>query len=202
VERLRRVAVWVAALYWACCLGHHFAVAVTQAGPRPGSFYLFWFFLTVGVAVAVLNITKPAGPGAKDPAPRWYVPALGVTALICGLWPMAVGSGVANAPFHLLGVFEDTGVPGGPPGDRELNSHGRRVRVLTEEEYQRAGAWQAVVWTGLMACFSGMTLAGALYFQQGRRTPSQSLRQTAAAGSVSARPVRPTDPSPRCHARR
>ena len=182
MERLRQVAVWVAALYWACCLGLHVVVAVTQVGPRPESFYLFWFFLTAGVAVAVLNVTRPAGPDAKDPAPRWYVPALGVTALICGLWPMAVGSGVPNTP-GLRSVFEDTGVPGGPPGDRSLDSHGRRVRALTEEEFQRAEAWQAVVWTGLMACFSGMTLAATLYFQQMRRAPIQSLQT--AAGSVS-----------------
>jgi len=140
---------------------------------------------TMGVATAVLNIARYAGPEPKDPAPRWYIYAIAVTALICGFWPMAVGSGVANGPFGLLGVFEDTGMPGGPPGDRSLDSHGRRVRAITEEEYQRVEAWQAVMWTGLMACFSGMTLAGALYFHQGRSTPIQSLQQTAAAGSVS-----------------
>jgi hypothetical protein len=150
VEKVRWVAVWVAALYWACCLGLH--------------------------VVAVLNITKPAGPDTNAPTPRWYVPALGVTALICGLWPMAVGSGVPNGPWSLLGLFEDTGVPGGPPGDRSLNSHGRRVRAITEEEFQQLERWSAVVRTGLMANFSGMTLAGALYFRQVRRAPNHRLR--------------------------
>ena len=128
---LRRVAVGVAALYWVCCLAFHVVIAVTQAGPRPGSFYVFWFFLTVGVAIAVSNIIKPAGPGAKEPAPRWYCYALGVTALACGFWPMVVGSGVPNNNIF-RSLFEDSGVPGGPPGDRSLDSHGRRVRALTE----------------------------------------------------------------------
>ena len=184
MEKLRRVAVWVAALYWVCCLAVHVVVAVTQTGPLPGSFFLYSFLLTGGVAVAVLNITKPPSKDAKEPALPWYIPALAVASLICGLWPWVVGSGVPNAP-SLLGVFGDTGVPGGPPGDRALARHGRRVRAITEEEYQRVEAWQAVVWTGFMAGFAGATLAGALYFQQVRRAPNQPLPQTAAAVSVS-----------------
>src|SRR5438270_12140274 len=97
---------------------------------------------------------------------------------------MVVGSGVPNTNIF-RSPFEDSGVPGGPPGDRSLDSHGRRVRALTEEEFQQAEAWLAVVWTGLMAGFSGMTLAGALYFQQARRKPVPSLQQTAPAEAVS-----------------
>jgi hypothetical protein len=143
---------------------------------------MYWFLLTGGEAVAVLNVTKPAGPGAKDPNLRWYIPVLGVTALVCGLWPMVVGSGVPNSP-GLRFLFEDTGVPGGPPGDRSLDSHGRRVRAITEQEFQRVEAWQAVIQTGLMAGFSGMTLAGALYFQQARRAPPLTPAVTQASGS-------------------
>jgi len=138
----------------------------------------------MAVALAVSWVTKLASPDAKEPALRWYVPALGVAALICGLWPWAVGSGVPNAP-SLLGMFGDEGMPGGPPGDRELNSHGRRVRAITEEEFQRVEAWEAALQTGIMAGFSGMTLAVVLYFRQARSTPNQALQQTAAAGSVS-----------------
>ena len=170
MERTRRVLVWVAALYWVSCLAFHVVVAVTRPGPLPGYVFASGLILTIVVGTVVLNLTKPTGPGANDPPARWYVPALGVTALICGLWPMVVGSGVPNAPT-LLGLFEDTGVPAGPPGDRYLNSHGRRVRALTEEEFQRVEAWEAVVLTGLLACFSGMMLAGALYFRQARSTP-------------------------------
>src|SRR5262249_49113063 len=88
---------------------------VARPGPLPDYSYAYWFLLTMGLALAVSNVTKPTGPGAKDPAPRWYVTALGVAALLCGLWPWPVGSGVPNAP-GLRWVFEETGVPGGPPG--------------------------------------------------------------------------------------
>jgi hypothetical protein len=185
VEKVRRIAVWVAAIYWVCCLAIHVVVAVTRPGPLPGYSFAYWLLLTMGVALAGSWITKLASPDAKeDPAPHWYVPALGVAGLICCLWPWAVGSGVPNAP-SLLGMFGDEGMPGGPPGDRELNSHGRRVRAITEEEYQRVRTWEAVLQSGMMAGFSGMALAGTLYFWQGKRTPNQSLHQTAAAGSGS-----------------
>jgi len=167
VENLRRIAVRVMVVYWACCLAAHVVVAVTRPGPLPGYSYAYWFILTMVVALVASNVAKPPGPVAEDKAPRWYVTALGVTALICGLWPWAVGSGVPNAP-SLLGVFGDTGVPGGPPGDRDLHSHGRRVRAITEGEFQRVEAWNAVVQSGLMACFSGMVLAVVLYFRQAR----------------------------------
>jgi hypothetical protein len=172
---LRRIAVWVLAVYWVGCLAVHVVVAVTRSWPLPGYYYAYWILLTGGLAVAVTNITKPAGSGVKDPAPRWYIPALGVAAMICMLWPWVVGSGVPNAPSGLRWVFEETGVPGGPPGDRSLDSHGRRVRAITEEEFQRVEAWQAVMWTGGMAGFSGMTLAMVFYFQQVRRTPNHPL---------------------------
>jgi hypothetical protein len=183
VERLRRVLVWVAALYWTCCLMVHVVVAVTLPGPLPGYSYAYWFILTMVVAVVVLNVLAPAGRGEDDPGPHWYVPALGVTALICGLWPMVVGSGVPNAPSGLRWAFEDTGVPSGPPGDRYLNSHGRRVRALTEEEFQRVEAWSAVIQSGLLAGFSGMTFAGALYFQHLRRAQNPAPAATEVFGT-------------------
>ncbi|MCI0685192.1 MAG: hypothetical protein L0Y71_24095 [Gemmataceae bacterium] len=164
MEKVSRIAIWVAAVYWVCCLAIHVVVAVTRPGPLPGYSYAYWFLLTW--------ITKLASPNAKeDPAPRWYVPTLGVAGLICCLWPWAVGSGVPNAP-SLLGMFGDEGMPGGPPGDRELNSHSRRVRAITEEEFQQVRAWEAVVQTGIMAGFSGMVLAAVIYFWQGGRTPN------------------------------
>jgi hypothetical protein len=81
-------------------------------------------------------------------------------------------------------LFEDTGVPAGPPGDRELNSHGRRVRAITEEEFQRVEAWNAVIQTGLMASFSGMSLAATLYFRQIQRMPSVTLRRSSPVDSM------------------
>jgi hypothetical protein len=172
---LRRVVVWVAVLYWACQLGIHLVVAAVGGLPSgPGSFFALDFFLTFGVATAVLWVTKPADR-AEYPTPRWYCGALGVVALICGFWPMVVGSGVPNTGFN---PFVDTGVPAGEPGDRYLNSHGRRVRALTEEEFRRARAWDTVQVTGIMACFAGMILAGALYFQQVRSEPNPALQPT------------------------
>jgi hypothetical protein len=119
-------------------------VAVTRPGPLSGYSFAYWFILTMGVALAVSWITKLASPGAKEPALRWYVPAPGVAALICGLWPWAVGSGVPNTP-SLLGMLGDEGMPGGPPGDRQLNSHGCRVRTITEGGVPTGRAWKAVV---------------------------------------------------------
>ena len=84
---------------------------------------------------------------------------------------MVVSSGVPNS-HGLRFLFEDTGVPGGSPGDRSLDSHGRRVRAITEEEFQRVKAWEAVVQSGLMAGFSGMSLAALLYFRHAPRTPN------------------------------
>jgi hypothetical protein len=69
-------------------------------------------------------------------------------------------------------VFEDQGVANGEPGDRYLNSHGRRVRALTEEEFQQLQVWYAVIQTGFVTAFAGITLAAALHFQQVRRTPN------------------------------
>jgi hypothetical protein len=178
VEQVRRVAVWVAAVYWVCCLAIHLGVAVTRMGSLPSSLSAFGFFLTMGVAAAVVFITKPAGRGENSPAPRWYVAALAVPALICMLWPTVVGSGVSNTYKF---SFADRGVATGEPGDRYLNDHGRRVRALTEEEFQRVQVWEAVEKTGMMAGFAGMVLAGALYFQQVRRAPNPALQQTAGA---------------------
>lgn len=93
MERLRRVAVWVVVLYWACCLAAHVVVAVTRPGPLPGYTYAYWFLLTMAVAIGAGYIFKSSGPVAKDTAPCWYVPVLGIAALICGLWPIVVGSG-------------------------------------------------------------------------------------------------------------
>jgi|SRR5262245_26909433 len=179
VETARRVAVWVAAVYWVCCLATHVVVAATRPGPLPGYTFAYWFILTMGVSLAAAHLTRRAGADANDPPWPWYVVAIAVTALASGMWPMAVGSGVPNAP-SVLGVFEDTGVAGGPPGDRSLDSHGRRVRAITEEEYQRVRAWEAVIQTGIMAAFSGMALAGTLCFQQARRA-SNEPRPTPAA---------------------
>jgi hypothetical protein len=184
VETLRWVLVGVAAVYWVCCLAVHVVVAATLPGPLPGYSFAYWFVLTIVVGGVVLNVTKPPGRGENAPAPRWYIPVIGAFSLICGVWPMAVGSGVPNSP-SLRGAFEDTGVPSGPPGDRELHSHGRRVRAITEEEYQRVEAWDAVERTGFVTAVAGITLAAALHGQQIRRTPNQSPRQTAAAVSVS-----------------
>src|SRR5262245_40672453 len=114
VENVRRIAVWVAGVYWICCLVVHVVVAVTRPGSLPGYSYLYWFLLTMVVNLAVSWIIKVAKPDAKESAaPRWFVPALGVATLICGLWPWAVGSGVPNAP-SLLEMFGDEGMPGGP----------------------------------------------------------------------------------------
>ena len=181
METLRRVLVGVAAVYWVCCLAVHVVIAVTLPGPLPGYSFAYWFGLMMVVAGVVLNVLKPPGRGENAPTPHWYIAVLGVFSLICGMWPMVVGSGVPNAPAGLRGLFEDTGVPSGPPGDRELHSHSRRVRAITEEEYQRVEAWNAVIQTGLMAAFAGMTLAGALYFQQARGAQNQALHPTPAA---------------------
>jgi hypothetical protein len=167
VETLRRRVVWIAALYAVCCLGLHIVIAVARPGPLPNSVIAILFFLTMGVAAAaVLTLMKLPRRGKNGPSPRRHIAALAVAALAFGFWPMLAGSGVPNTGFNPL---VDSGVPSGPPGDRSLNDHGRRVRGLTEEEFQRAKAWQTVIWTGLMASFSGMTCAGALYFQQARR---------------------------------
>jgi hypothetical protein len=179
---MRRVAVWVAALYWGCCLAFHAVVTVTQPGPLPEPFGTYCFFLTLGLATAVVFITKPAGRGENSPAPRWYVSALAVAALVFGGWPIVVGSGVPNT--HKLS-FGDTGVAAGERGDRYLHDHGRRVRDPTEAEFQRVQVWKAIEETGMMAGFAGMVLAGALYFQQVRRAPSPAPPPAPAATQAS-----------------
>lgn len=82
-----------------------------------------------------------------------------VLSFVCGLWPMVVGSGV---PGTYRFSFGEGGVPTGEPGDRYLTDHGRRVRLLTEEEYQRTQEWAAVERSGFTAGFSGMVLTFAL----------------------------------------
>jgi hypothetical protein len=172
---LRRVAVWVAALYWVCWLGLHLLVTAVGGVPSiPRSFFALDVFLTIGVATAVLWVTRPAGR-AEWPGSRWYYGPLVVVALICGLWPMVVGSGVPGT--HRFS-FGDVGVPSGESGDRYLNNHGRRVRSLTEDEFQRVEAWRTVEETGMMAGFAGMILVGALYFQQVRSEPNSAQQPT------------------------
>jgi hypothetical protein len=171
VEILRWVAVCVAAVSWVAALALH-VVAVGGGTSQFPPYYQVWsFLLTTGVATSALWIAR-GGRTDDPPATPWYCYAPGAAALITALWPMAVGSGVANAPYIL--PFGDTGMPSGPPGDRYLNSHGRRVRNITEEEFQRVEAWERVVWTGIMAGIAGMTLAGALFFRQARRSPTEA----------------------------
>ena len=192
METLRRVAVWVAALYWAGVLALHVAVVIGRPAEVPAPFQIVPFFLTMAVAASVVWITvpprtegqpRPPGP-PREPGPPWYCCVLGVVALGIGMWAMVVGSGVPNSP-SALSLFEDTGVASGPPGDRELHSHGRRIRAITEEEYQKVKAWDTIVQTGFLAGFTGMTLAGALYFRHVRRMQSQAMPQSPPATSVS-----------------
>src|SRR5205823_12288855 len=91
VETLRWVLVGVAAVYWVCCLALHVVVAATLPGPLPGYTFAYWFVLTIVVGGVGLNVLKPPGRGENAPAPRWYTAALGVFALIGGLWPPVVG---------------------------------------------------------------------------------------------------------------
>jgi hypothetical protein len=87
---------------------------------------------------------------------------------------MVVGSGVPNT-MRYLALFEDTGVPSGPPGDRYLVDHGRRVRALTEDEYQQTQEWAAVRDSGFSAGFSGIVFGYALFLRWLRNRPNHSM---------------------------
>ena len=67
--------------------------------------------------------------------PRRYVGVLMGVGLVIGMGLMIVGSGGGDAQIP----FGDTGMPTGDP--RPLLTTGRRVRNLTEEEYQRTQEW-------------------------------------------------------------
>jgi hypothetical protein len=164
VKRLRRVAFGVAVLTWVYCLTAHVLVV---AGEGPTVLHP----LVVG-AIGTATIWAVHWPYRKGtfpdgPGPRFFVPLV-VFSLACGLWPMAVGSGV---PGDKPMLFGDGGVPGGEPGDRHLNNHGRRVRDLTEAEYQRTQDWDVVRKSGFSACISGMVLLYPLFYRRSGTTP-------------------------------
>jgi hypothetical protein len=79
--------------------------------------------------------------------------------------------------MRLLALFEETGVPSGPPGDRYLNDHGRRVRALTEEEYQRVERWWVVQASAFAAGVSGIILGFILHVRRLGVAPRQKSCQ-------------------------
>ena len=178
VKWLWRVAFGVAALIWVYCLAAHL---FTVAG-RPIPVIDPLLVGAVGAAITWIGVW-PVRRLAWDkivPTPK-VVPVVFVISFVCGMWPMIVGSGVANT--HPMAIFGNTGVPSGEPGDRYLGSHGRRVRTLTEDEYQQVVEWEKVVRSGFSAAFSGAILAYALYLRRARNTPSVALHQICAANN-------------------
>jgi hypothetical protein len=174
---LRRVAFWVTAALWAYCLAAHLLVVAGLSPPVIDP-------LIVG-AVAVPAIWVFCWPYRGRPFPNvrppWYAIALMAASFLCGMWPMAIGSGVpGDRP-----VFGDGGVPAGDPGDRYLNDHGRRVRAITEEEYQRIRRWDVVRTSAFAVACSGIVLGFVLHLRRLGVAPNQPLQQTAAAVSVS-----------------
>jgi hypothetical protein len=170
-----RVAVWAAALMWAFCLVAHALTAAGRATP------VLHPLLVGGVGAAIiwaLYWPHRSGPAPVLPQPPSVV-ALIVLSFVMMMWPMVVGSGVPRT--HPFSFGRDMGVPSGPPGDRHLNNHGRRVRALTEEEYQRYREWEGVRESGFSACVSGIILAYALSYRRLRAAPHQAPQQTAEA---------------------
>jgi hypothetical protein len=178
VDTVRRFAIGFLAIFWLVGLALHLAAVGGAASLFPSNFFVVEFIVTAAVAIVVLNVAAYPRREA-DATPRWYCYALGAAAMVIMMWPMVLGSGVAGT--HPLAFGNDVGVASGLPGDRHLNNHGRRVRNLTEEEYQQVQEWQTVQHTGFFAGITAMVLAGALYFQQMRKAASEEHPLTAEA---------------------
>ena len=155
---LRRVTFWATGAMWAYCLTAHLSVVAGLSLPVINP-------LVVGAVVAPViwvSIWPYRGGHFPDVRPPWYAIALMTASLLCMLWPVVVGSGVpGDRP-----AFGGGGVPAGEPGDRYLNKHGRRVRALTEEEYQRIRRWEVVGTSAFAVGVSGIVLGFLLHLRR------------------------------------
>jgi hypothetical protein len=176
VERLGRVAFGVAVLMWAYGLAAH-ALVVAGAAPPVLDPPLVGAVGVAAIWAARWPYWSRAFPVVPVPP---LVPVLAVLGLGCMLWPTVVGSGVSGT--HRLS-FGDGGVPTGLPGDRYLTDHGRRVRTLTEAEYQQTQEWAAVERSGFSAGAAAMVLGYAVYCRRVRNTLHPTRPATSASES-------------------
>jgi hypothetical protein len=123
------------------CVGVH---ALTLSGqPIAHLAPLFWAcFASVGLSCWVFLPEVRA----------WKSPAV-VLALLVGLG-IAYTAGYWWVTRAVAGGPAEAGTPAGEPNDRHLLNHGKWVRGLSEEEYQREVLTQSRQWTACYAVFS------------------------------------------------
>jgi hypothetical protein len=130
---------------------------LTGVSERSESLLLPLMFGSMAVGILASQALRLAD--AAQLMPRPAVAAVCVAGFLC----MA-----AQTAVNWRTVFGDLsgGALSGDPGDRYLNSHGTRVRGLTEEEYQYA---QAAKWrqtAAFFAMFSSIAMGMALHARQ------------------------------------
>jgi hypothetical protein len=131
---------YAAVCFVACVWVHAFTLS-GQAVERMTPF--FWAcFVSVGAACWVFLPEVRA----------WKSPAV-VLALLVGLG-IVYTAGYWWVTRAVSGLPAEAGVPAGEECDRHLLNQGKRVRQLSEEEYQREVLTQSRQWTACYAVFS------------------------------------------------
>lgn len=91
--------------------------------------WLFWGTFACAITSGWLFLYPWRKAGKDSPSIRRFlvlmVPALLYPLVVMGVLSLTGGWGYVE------------GAPSGEPGDRSVNNHGKRVRELTEDEYQR-----------------------------------------------------------------
>ena len=150
-------AVVVAAVWWLGCVALYMTV-LAGFSERSESFFLPLFFGSMAAGLLASQTLRLSG-GAKLPPSSPTAIAVCVAGFLC--------MGVQTAVNWRV-EFGDLsgGALSGDPGDRYLNSHGTRVRGLTEGEYQYAqeAKWRQM--TAFFVCFSSIALGMALHARQ------------------------------------
>jgi hypothetical protein len=157
-----------AAAWWLGCAALNVTV-LAGLSERTEFLTLPLLFGSMAVGLLASQALRLSG-GAKLPPSSPFVIALCVAGFLC----MGVQT-VANWRVE----FGDLsgGATSGESGDRYLNSHGTRVRDLTEEEYQyvQAAKWRQT--TAFFVMFSSIVLGMALHAWQVWRTHQTGAKE-------------------------
>lgn len=146
-------AVPVAICWWVGCVALY--VAALAGFPRlTEPLFLPVFFGSMAVGVLASQALRLSG--AADRLPR---PAVAVFCA-CGFLCMM---GQAVAEWRVTAGDLSGGAALGEGGDRYLNSHGTRLRSLTEAEYQYIGAAKWRQLTAFLVGFASVVLGMALH---------------------------------------
>lgn len=131
-------------------------------------------------------------------ASSWaFLPGLRVMKSPPMLLLLVIGSGIVFTTGYgcitqtASGTLFGSGVPAGEEGDRYLQSHGKRLRDISEQEYQRAKLNDARQWSAANAMFSFLAVVISVVPLRPKASPPPPLADTPPEPSLE--PVPPAE---------